>query len=68
MIEIRSESLLEDEMFDLHTFMCQTADAMTTVSMTTLVDDALGWLEEGGINVKGVLILTLRIIREYLPF
>ncbi|XP_045166063.2 leukocyte receptor cluster member 9-like [Mercenaria mercenaria] len=52
-IEIRSESLDEDEIFDLQAFLKQSAESMTSVSLEGLVQAALKWLMEGNIDVSG---------------
>ena len=53
MTEIRSESLDEDEIFDLQAFLKQTAETMTSVSLEGLLQKALEWLKEGHIDVSG---------------
>lgn len=52
-IEIRSESLDEDEIYDLETFLKQTTENIHMVTLEGLVQTALKWLKEGNIDLTG---------------
>lgn len=57
-VEVRSECMDEDDLFDLKTFLNQSSETTAPRSLERLVEIALQWLREGDIDVSGKILVN----------